>query len=103
MERSSGYYGLCGDAQRGDCLGVNRPDGVWEAFQPVDTGDKEVLHITILEFGDHLEPEFGAPRLGEPQAAHQRQVRFRRHLHQVIDVGSRQVEQFRMARHGQIA
>lgn len=56
------------DAQLNDCFRVDRLEGFREAFQPVDTGDKDVLHAAILELGDHLQPEFGTLGLVDPHA-----------------------------------
>ncbi len=46
--------------------GENGFDGLGKAFEPIDTGDKNILHAAILALGDDLEPEFGPLGLGDP-------------------------------------
>ncbi|MNE31938.1 hypothetical protein D3C80_1255290 [compost metagenome] len=58
------------DTQLNDGFRVDRFNGLREALEAVHAGDEDVLHATILEFGHHLQPEFGAFGLGDPQTQH---------------------------------
>ena len=48
------------DAQLHSRFRIDRLDGFREAFEPVDTGDKDILHAPRLQFSHHLRgcPEF---------------------------------------------
>jgi hypothetical protein len=51
-------------------MGIDGLDGFGKALQAIDTGDEDVLHAAVLQFGDDLQPELGAFGLGDPQAEH---------------------------------
>jgi hypothetical protein len=42
------------NAQLHGSLRINGFDGFGEAFQAIDTGDGNVLHAAIFQFGDYL-------------------------------------------------
>lgn len=49
-------------------LRIDGFDGFREAFQSIDTGDKDVLHSAVLEFRHDLHPELSALALNRPHA-----------------------------------
>ena len=55
------------DAQLHYGLGEHCFDGIWEALEPIDAGDEDVLHTPVAQLRDHLQPELGPPGLRQPQ------------------------------------
>jgi hypothetical protein len=38
-----------------------------KAFEAIHTGDENILHATVLQLGNHLQPALGTRGLGNPQ------------------------------------
>ena len=45
----------------------DRCDGIRKALEAVHADNEDVVHSTVLEFRDHLEPELGTFGLGDPK------------------------------------
>jgi len=45
------------DAQLNLGLREHGVDGFRKTLEPIDAGNEDILHPTVLEFGDHLQPE----------------------------------------------
>jgi hypothetical protein len=54
------------DAQLDAGFRIHRVDGVREAFQPVDTGDEDIVQTAVFEFCQHIQPELRALVFGQP-------------------------------------
>lgn len=48
-------------------LRTHRLDSLGEAPSPIDAGDEDILHTTLLEFDPDLQPELGAFGLTDPE------------------------------------
>ncbi len=59
---------LVHDAQLNLGLRVNGLDGLGKAFEPIHTGNQDILHAVILQLGHHRQPELGTFGLGHPEA-----------------------------------
>src|SRR5712692_10259384 len=55
------------DAELHFGLGIESFDGLGKSFQPIYAGDEDILHPTVLQFGQHLQPELGSLLLRHPQ------------------------------------
>ena len=44
-----------------------RRNGIRKALEAFNADNEDVVHSTVLEFRDHLEPELGAFSLGDPK------------------------------------
>src|SRR5580704_5431617 len=58
------------DAGLHDRLRINRGDRLGKALESIHHGDQDVVDTARLELVDHLEPEFGAFALFDPQPEH---------------------------------
>lgn len=54
------------DAQLDAGFLIHSVDGVREAFQPVDTGDENIVQTAVFEFCQHIEPELRVLIFGQP-------------------------------------